>query len=143
MICAFGHLVQAISTLFNSICLLDINQTNCYGKTMYDSSNAVNDSILDLMKWTEFDWMDTHLFALSFGQRHSKSLADIINGTVFRTVVAAESCDFLNTDWIWILNLVDWYGESLAYRFGSRSTIRPMIAMHNSKKLVEINVNEH
>lgn len=76
----------------------------------------------------KLEW-NTHRFALSRGQRHSKSFADIISGTVFRTVVAAESCDFLNTAWIWILNFVDWYGVSLAYRFGSRSTMRPMIAI--------------
>lgn len=67
-----------------------------------------------------------YLFALSFGQRHSKSLADMISGTVLRTFIAGDSVDFLNTDWIWMLNLFDWYGESLVRL--SRSTMRPITA---------------
>lgn len=52
-------------------------------------------------------WFNFHLLTLSFGHRHSNSLADIISGTVLRTVVEAESCVFLKTAWIWMFNLVD------------------------------------
>lgn len=88
---------------------------------------------------------ETYRFGFNLGHRHSKSFAETTNGTVLRTVVLVESCDFLKTACIWILYLADdWYGESLAYRL-SRSTMRPKMAERRETKRTkwDLSINCH